>query len=265
MAHPPHPRSRPKGARPRKRETAGDDGPLRLYGLHTVAAALANPHRKALRLIATPNALARLAERDIRPDVPVTETSVKEINRMIGGDAVHQGLVLEAEPLAPLSLEDLAETRLLLVLDQTTDPHNVGAILRSAAAFAVDAVIVPRRHSAAETAALAKAASGALDIVPLVAVRNLSDTLEELGKAGLARIGLDSEGDEPLEDALEADDVAGRPLVVVLGSEGKGLRPRTRATCDRLARLDMPGEIKSLNVSNAAALALYAATRARKR
>ena len=184
---------------------------------------------------------------------------------MIGGDAVHQGIVLEAEPLDSMSLEDLAETKLLLALDQTTDPHNVGAILRSAAAFAVDAVIVPRRHSAAETATLAKSASGALDIVPLVSVRNLSETLEELGKAGVVRIGLDSEGDEPIEDALEADGVAGRPLLIALGSEGKGLRPRTRATCDRLVRLDMPGEIKSLNVSNAAALALYAATRARKR
>ncbi|MCW2308527.1 23S rRNA (guanosine(2251)-2'-O)-methyltransferase RlmB [Rhodobium gokarnense] len=265
MTRPPHSRSRPQGGRPRRREAAADDGPLRLYGLHTVAAALANPRRTAHRLIATPNALARLAERDIHPDIPVTEASVKEINRMVGGDAVHQGLVLEVAPLQTMGLEELAETQLLLALDQTTDPHNVGAILRSAAAFAVDAVIVPRRHSAAETATLAKSASGALDIVPLVSVRNLSDTLDELGKAGLVRIGLDSEGDEPLEDALVADDVVGRPLVVVLGSEGKGLRPRTRATCDRLVRLDMPGEIKSLNVSNAAALALYAATRSRQR
>jgi len=225
---------------------------LFLYGLHTVTAALANPRRTVHRLIATANALARLRERGARLDVPIEETNVKEINRMVAADAVHQGALLEVDPLPPLGAADLASARLLLALDQTTDPHNVGAILRSAAAFAVDAVIVPRRHSAAETGALAKAASGALDLVPLLSVRNLGDTLTELGDIGFVRIGLDSEGDAPFEDVLPQG-----PIVIVLGSEGKGLRQRTRETCDMLARLDMPGAIKSLNVSNAAAIALY--------
>lgn len=255
MTRPPSQRFRPRSSGRRKpaRRNGHDDHVL-LYGLHTVEAALANPRRRKRRLLATRNALARLRDRGAALDVAIEETTVKEIDRRLAGDAVHQGVLLEADPLPLLTGAELAGARLVLALDQTTDPHNVGAILRSAAAFAADAVIVPRRHSAAETGALAKAASGALDIVPLVSVGNLSDALEDLGAAGLARVGLDSAGTVRLEDALPDG-----PVVIVLGSEGKGLRQRTRATCDILARLDMPGAIKSLNVSNAAALALYIA------
>lgn len=253
---PPAPaRKRPYRRKPASHADASD-GPLLLYGLHTVEAALANPRRRKHRLMASRNALGRLRERGAMLDLEIEEVAVKTIDRRLPPDAVHQGLLLEADPLEPAEFADLADAKLVLVLDQTTDPHNVGAILRSAAAFAVDAVIVPRRHSAAETGALAKAASGALDLVPMMSVRNLSDALEEIGAVGLTRIGLDSEGG----DRLEAVIPPGKPVAIVLGSEGKGLRQRTRSTCDHLARLDMPGDIKSLNVSNAAALALYIAT-----
>ena len=142
--------------------------------------------------------------------------------------------------------------RVVLALDQVTDPHNVGAILRSATAFAVDAVLTTTRHSAAESGVLAKSASGALDVVPVTSVRNLGDTLEEMKAAGFTVVGLDSEAPEPLDEVrLSA------PVCLVLGAEGKGLRQRTRELCDVLARIDMPGEIKSLNVSNAAVLSLY--------
>ena len=140
----------------------------------------------------------------------------------------------------------------MLALDQVTDPHNVGAILRSATAFAVDAVLTTTRHSAAESGVLAKSASGALDVVPVTSVRNLGDTLEEMKAAGFTVVGLDSEAPAPLDEAHLA-----APVCLVLGAEGKGLRQRTRDLCDVLARIDMPGEIKSLNVSNAAVLSLY--------
>ena len=147
-----------------------------------------------------------------------------------------------------------------VMLDRVTDPHNVDAILRSAVAFGVSAVLVTRRNSAVETAVLAKSASGALDMVSMIEVRNLTKALDELAKMGFSTIGLDSEGPLVLEQTVEQ--TSGAPITLVLGSEGKGLRQQTRETCAHLARLDMPGEIKSLNVSNAAALALYIASRA---
>jgi 23S rRNA (guanosine2251-2'-O)-methyltransferase len=155
-----------------------------------------------------------------------------------------------------LTLETLAADGLVLVLDQITDPHNVGAILRSAAAFDVKAIVTTARHSPEATGVLAKAASGAIDIVPLVLVQNLARAMNGLRERGFLIVGLDSEGEADLADVpLKA------PLALVLGAEGKGLRQLTRETCDSLARLDMPGAIKSLNVSNAAALALYVASR----
>lgn len=255
MSRPPNrrPTSRPPHRKPHR---SADDGPVLLYGLHTVTEALGNPARTKLRLIATRNALGRLPS-DLLPEtLPVEIVTPKDIDRRLGADAVHQGVLLEAEPLPERDLASLGRARLVLALDQTTDPHNVGAILRSAAAFAVDAVILPRRHSAGETAVLAKAASGALDMVPIISVGNLAEALTQLGREGFQIVGFDSEGSEPFEEiALHA------PLALVLGSEGKGLRPRTRECCKALARLDMPGAIKSLNVSNAAALALYVASR----
>ena len=247
-------RSRPPGGRTPPRLLAPrEDDVVLLYGFHPVVEALANPRRRIRRLLATENALGRLKEE--RPDLAVEAEIVRpdELSRLVEADAVHQGLYLEVDPLPPLALGDLGPDALVLALDQVTDPHNVGAITRTAAAFAVDALLVTARHSPNATGVLAKAASGGLEHVPQVVVRNLGDALETLGRAGFLRIGLDSDGDVPLQ-AVGAP----RPAVLVLGAEGKGLRQRTRALCDTVARLDMPGAIRSLNVSNAAAIALYA-------
>jgi 23S rRNA (guanosine2251-2'-O)-methyltransferase len=184
----------------------------------------------------------------VRPDA---------IAARLGPDAVHQGLLVEADPLPALDIEDVVAEGTVLVLDQITDPHNVGAILRSAAAFAVNAVVTPARHSPEATGVLAKSASGALDLVPIVTVQNLARALAELKERGFLTVGLDSEGETDLSQASLRE-----PLALVLGAEGRGLRQLTRQTCDIRARLDLPGAIKSLNVSNAAAIALYAAAAA---
>jgi 23S rRNA (guanosine2251-2'-O)-methyltransferase len=248
---------RPGGRPPRGRfRGAEPDGPALLYGWHSVKAALENPQRQVRKLLATENALRRLQEENV--PLPVAPELVRpdEIAARLGPDALHQGLLLEADPLPSAPIEELAPEGLVLVLDQITDPHNVGAILRSAAAFAVKAIVTTARHSPEATGVLAKSASGALDLVPMVTVQNLARALATLRERGFLLVGLDSEGDAELGDLpLRA------PLALVLGAEGKGLRRLTRETCDRLARIDMPGAIKSLNVSNAAALALYVASR----
>jgi 23S rRNA (guanosine2251-2'-O)-methyltransferase len=239
----------------RRREDIGDDVVV-LYGWHPVREALANPARTVTRLLLSENAERRLREEFADVRAPVEVVDPKVISNLLEPDAVHQGFYLEAEPLPALTLETLADNAVVVALDQITDPHNVGAIVRTAAAFKVDALLTTLRHSPAATGVLAKAASGGLEHVPLVAVRNLGDALTTLGKRGFLRVGLDSSG------SGELGDIAVRtPLVLVLGAEGKGLRQRTRECCDTLARLDMPGVIKSLNVSNAAAIALYAVTR----
>jgi 23S rRNA (guanosine2251-2'-O)-methyltransferase len=235
-----------------------NDGPVYLYGLHTVRAALDNPLRVKRVLLATPNALGRLAESGGVGEVPVSETTPRELDRLLGGEAVHQGLALEVDPVSRFGLADLSRPRLVVALDQITDPHNVGAILRTACAFGADAVLTTARHAPRETGVMAKSASGALDLVPLIEVRNLGDALETLKTRGMRVLGFDSEAPAPLRPRAE-----NTPLVVVLGAEGKGLRQRTREICDEMVRLDMPGPIKSLNVSNAAAIALFAATASR--
>ena len=229
---------------------------LWIYGIHPVLAALANPRRRVLRILATPNALARLTAAGARLSVAAEETTPKLLDRLLGGEAVHQGLAVEVAPLPPIGLEALKDARLIVVLDQVTDPHNVGAVLRSSVAFAADAVVTTGRHAPAETGVLAKAASGALDAIPIVEVQNLARALEEIGRLGFTRIGLDSEAEAPIEDAI-----SGERIALVLGAEGKGLRRLTRDICDHLARLTVPGAIASLNVSNAAVLALYLARR----
>lgn len=236
-----------------------DTGPVYLYGLHTVRAALDNPLRLKKELLATPNALNRLKESGEIGKVSVKETTPKDLDRLLGGEAVHQGVALEVDPVNRFGLSDIKQLRLVVVLDQLTDPHNVGAILRTACAFGADAVITTARHSPRETGVLAKAASGALDLVPMIEVRNLGDAIEKLKERGLTVLGFDSEAPAPLK--ARTDD---RPMAVVLGAEGKGLRQRTRELCDEMVRLDMPGPIKSLNVSNAAAIALFAATAGRQ-
>lgn len=228
----------------------------RLYGFHAVTAALAASRRKLVRLYATSAAAERLADEIKRRGVEMRIATAEEIAARLPRDAVHQGLLLEAEPLEALDISEMPENGLVLVLDQITDPHNVGAILRTAAAFAVDALITTERHSPEFSGVLAKAASGGLEHVPVCPVVNLARALEELGDQGYWRVGLDSEG--PQVFGAEA---LSRPLALVLGAEDKGLRRLTRENCDALARLDLPGAIKSLNVSNACAIALALATR----
>jgi 23S rRNA (guanosine2251-2'-O)-methyltransferase len=219
------------------------DAPVILYGWHTVAAAMANPTRRIRRLFVTENAARRFADEGIA--VPVTPEVVRPdaIAARLTPDAVHQGLLAEADPLPSPEVEDLPLSGIVLV--------------RTAAALAVAAIVTTARHSPEATGVLAKAASGALELVPIVTVQNLARGLGSLKERGFLVVGLDSEA----ADTLSALPLPA-PLALVLGAEGKGLRQGTRAACDRLARLDLPGAIKSLNVSNAAALALYIASRA---
>src|SRR5580704_5009753 len=246
---------------PRPQRTSGPhpgdpDGPVILYGWHPVKAALENPARGIRRLLATENALRRLKEDHVPLRVEPELVRPQTIAQRLSPDALHQGLLVEADPLPAPALEDIAPGRIVLVLDQITDPHNVGAIARSAAAFAVSAIVTTARHSPEATGVLAKSASGALEYVPLVTVTNLARALAALKERGYLVVGLDSSG------AVDFAQAAIRsPLALVLGAEGKGLRHLTLATCDQVARLDVPGKIKSLNVSNAAALALYLANK----
>jgi 23S rRNA (guanosine2251-2'-O)-methyltransferase len=246
---PPHGRGRPSAPR----EPLPLDVTV-LYGWHPVIEALRNPRRRHRRLLATENAMIRVREEFGEPRCGVEIVRPGEIDRKLTPDAVHQGLYLECDPLPSPPLSSVGEEALVLVLDQITDPHNVGAMLRSAAAFGVDAIIVTVRHSPDATGVLAKAASGALEHVPIIAVRNLGEALLKLRDAGYQRVGFDSEATECYE-TLPLQ----RPLALVMGAEGKGLRQRTQGLCDALVKLEMPGAIKSLNVSNATAIALYAA------
>ena len=235
----------------RERRDSGDELVI-LYGWHTVTAALANPERRIRKLWLTENAARRLAEEHIETQVAPEIVRPGQIDQRLGPDAVHQGMLAEADPLPSLDIDTLPAEGIVLVLDQITDPHNVGAIMRSAAAFAVKAIITTARHSPEATGVLAKSASGALELVPLVTVQNLARALNAMNERGFMTVGLDSQGSEN----LAAVDLR-QPLALVRGAEGKGLRQLTRETCSTVARLDMPGEIKSLNVSNAAVLALY--------
>ena len=244
--------AKPRGA-PWRHPPRSDDTVV-LYGWHTVMAALANPQRRFRRLLATENAARRLAEEKLSPGVKLEMVRPDAIDALVGPEAVHQGLYAETDPLPSPALEEVA-SGVLLVLDQITDPHNVGAILRSAAAFAVTAVVTTARHSPEATGVLAKAASGALEYVPIVTVGNLAQALRTLKDLGTLLVGLDSSGEADLAKVTFA-----APVALVLGAEGKGLRQLTRTNCDVVARLDLPGAIKSLNVSNATALALYIAT-----
>ncbi|MDQ0439526.1 23S rRNA (guanosine2251-2'-O)-methyltransferase [Kaistia dalseonensis] len=221
-----------------------------------MAAVLANPRRKVLRLLVTLNAAQRLRDDGATLPDELEDITPHDLDKLLGSEAVHQGAAVQVAPLEPLSLDSLEHARLIVVLDQVTDPHNVGAILRSAVAFGAEALVTTGRHAPAETGVLAKAASGALESITMVEVPNLARALTELGELGFTRIGLDSEGTAVLEDSMGGDKIA-----LVLGAEGKGLRRLSRDKCDVVARLDMPGPIKSLNVSNAAVLSLYLARR----
>ncbi|MDF8334410.1 23S rRNA (guanosine(2251)-2'-O)-methyltransferase RlmB [Novosphingobium cyanobacteriorum] len=239
-------------------------GAVRLWGRHAVEAALTNPNRQAKKLWGTREAIqAMLDDHDaeLPTSLPVEYAQAADLARLVARDAPHQGLVLDCSALDDVALDDIldeAEGRTLVILDQVTDPHNVGAILRSCAAFDVAALITQDRHAPPESGTLAKAASGALEVVPWVRVVNLSRALESISEAGYWRIGLDGDGDAAFPGALPAG-----PVALVLGAEGEGLRHNVAQHCDSIARLPIASAIESLNVSNAAAIALYAvATRA---
>ena len=237
------------------RPSTGTAGRPRFWGRHAVTAALANPERTVRKVWGTREALASL---DLPAVLPVTFADVADLGRLVPADAPHQGLVAEVEPLEEIWLGDLLEQgrddqRPLVVLDQVTDPHNVGAIMRSAAAFDALGLVTQDRHAPPESGALARSASGALESVPWVRVVNLARALDEIAEAGFWRVGLTGTADQTLGQVLASQRVA-----LVLGAEGEGMRQNTQAHCDQLARLPIGGKVESLNVSNAAAIALYA-------
>lgn len=256
------PGAEPPDSAPRRpfRPLSGDGGPDILYGAHTALAALANPRRRVHRLLLTRNGAERFAEA-LRA-APLVEPEIvapHELDRLTGPEAVHQGIVVLADPLPQPRLDQVARDGVMVLLDQVTDPHNVGAILRSCAAFAVTALVATARHSPEGSGVLWKSASGAAETVPFVKVTNLARALDELRGYGFTLVGLDSSAEATLDDAARA--LPPGPVALVLGAEGKGLRKLTRDSCDIVARLALPGALQSLNVSNAAAVALYALTR----
>jgi 23S rRNA (guanosine2251-2'-O)-methyltransferase len=253
---------RDRSADPAQRERGPADGRYWIYGHHAVLAALANPRRRLSKLLLTGAAEAELqgeiaaARQRLGDRLAIARATREELSDRLGREAVHQGIAVEVWPLPSPALEtvlaDASPHATLLVLDQVTDPHNVGAILRSAAAFAATAVIVTQHHSPPETGSLAKAASGGLEQVPLIRVANLAQALQSLKKAGFWCLGLAAEASGPLASA----NLAGR-IALVLGAEGGGLRRLTREQCDLLVSLPTRVGLVQLNVSNAAAIALY--------
>ena len=227
-----------------------------LYGAHPVEEALKNPKRKFVKLTTTLNGAERLKEFTQPLGITPEIVNPKVLDRKVEPDAVHQGMILEAKPLRQPQLNEIEQSGVVVMLDQVTDPHNVGAILRTCAAFNVRAVVTTARHSADASGVLFKAASGAYEHVPFVKVTNLARAMEELRDAGFRLVGLDSDAEVTLAEVDKTP-----PLVLILGAEGKGLRELTRKNCDVVAKLDFSGAIRSLNVSNAAAVALYALTR----
>lgn len=244
-------------ARRGHRPSQAPAGRPRFWGRHAVTSALANPERTVRKLWGTREALASL---DLPPVLPVVYADVADLGRMVPSDAPHQGLVAEVDPLEEIWLGDLLEqgrddSRPLIILDQVTDPHNVGAVLRSAAAFDALGIVTQDRHAPPESGALARAASGALETVPWVRVVNLSRALEEIAEASFWRIGLTGHAPQTLAETMGEERIA-----IVLGAEGEGMRQNTEAHCDQLAKLPISPKVESLNVSNAAAIALYAVT-----
>lgn len=242
---------------------AGTDEPVQIFGSHAVEAVLANPQRVIRGLWLTENAERRLAPLVASRGIAVERVLPRELDRRLGADTVHQGALVEADPLPDVEIADLARLaaggRPVVVLDQVTDPHNVGAVMRSAAAFGAAGLVLTRRHSPPLAGTLAKSASGALETVPVALVGNLSQGLLALRAEGFVVIGLDGTGSTCLED-----EPAHALIALVFGAEGKGLRQLTRETCDRVCRLHTDGAIASLNVSNAAAVSLHYMALARR-
>ncbi len=238
---------------------ASDAETVWLFGLHAVRDALGNPNRKKLRLVVTRNARDKLAEAIAMAGIEPEMVEPRRFNVPIDPGSVHQGAALEVRPLKWGGLAECCigrEVPRVILLDRVTDPHNVGAILRSAEVLGASAVIGTRHHSAPETGALAKAASGALERQPYVRVRNLSEAIVELQRMGFLVLGLDGEAEQSIESVMKGRER--HPVALVLGAEGPGLRQKTKETVDHLVRIEAAGGFGSLNVSNAAALALYA-------
>jgi 23S rRNA (guanosine2251-2'-O)-methyltransferase len=262
QAGPKQPGARPSGPRPSNPRQAEPkpSGPrqsgLWLYGLHAARAALANPGRRVQRAVLTERAAEEIGSAllsGVRQEI----ANMDQVSKLLAAGSVHQGVALQVEKLPRRDLDEVLSLpferrRVVLVLDQITDPHNTGAILRSAVAFGVTAVIVQDRNAPDESGVLAKAASGALDTVPYVQVVNIARTLEDLGKRDFWRVALAGDGELALADAAQSGDIA-----LVLGSEGSGIRRLVRERCDAAAFIPMDGAMESLNVSNAAAVALY--------
>lgn len=235
-----------------------------LFGLHPVRAALQNPQRSLIALRASRNAAADLADLAAERNISVQDTHPADIAELLPPGAVHQGVALLTAPLSPPALEHAAaqasENATIVILDQVTDPHNVGAILRSAAVFGVDFIVVPDRHAPPDSGTLAKSASGALESLPLVRVGNLAQAMKTLQEAGFWVVGLDGSTDDTLDSIPQSG-----KLALVLGSEGKGLRRLTAENCDQVVRIAMAeNAVGSLNVSNAGAIALYHVTNQRQ-
>ena len=242
-------------ARRGHRPSQAPAGRPRFWGRHAVTAALANPERVVRKMWVTREAAASL---DIPPVIPIVYADVQDLARLVPGDAPHQGLVAEVDPLEDIWLADLlqqgeGDQRPLLILDGVTDPHNVGAILRSAAAFDALGIVTQDRHAPPESGTVARSASGALETVPWCRVVNLARALEEIAEAGFWRIGLTGHAEQTLAEAMGT-----QRICIVLGAEGEGMRQNTEAHCDELAKLPISDKVESLNVSNAAAIALYA-------
>ncbi len=234
-----------------------------IFGLHPAEAALANPRRKIHHAYVTENASAKLASLFASRSIASTPSTPAELDALLGGEAVHQGVVLNTEPLSQPGLDEFLERlpadapSIVVMLDQVTDPHNVGAVLRSAAAFGAAALVVQARHSPPLSGTLAKAASGALEYVPVIEAVNLARSLEALKEHGFHCIGFDSEADQQ----FGADTIGANRVALIFGAEDKGLRRLIREGCDSLYALSAPGPIKSLNISNAAAIVFYEAAR----
>ena len=250
------PRRRTQPARP---QSPNGDEPIVLFGIHATAAALSNPKRAISRIVATENAARKLNQVIADRGVSIETVAPRQLDKLLPADTVHQGVCVFAEPLPEPPLDELAEAAHaggpLVILDQVTDPHNVGAVLRSSAVFGASGLIMTRRHSPPLNGTLAKSASGALELVPISFVQNLAKSLAKLKSTGLLIVGLAGEA----EHAIESESFS-QPTALVFGAEGKGLRQLTQETCDRLVRISARGDLASLNVSNAAAVALHVAS-----
>ena len=248
-------RNRPNHKIPTKSQSFDPNAPLWLWGTHAVMAALSNPKRKVLRVCATRNAAQRLAESGIE-DFDIEDTQPREIDEILPREAVHQGLAALVAPLPDTDIEDILSESRIIVFDQLTDPHNIGAIFRSASAFGFSSAILQTKNVPPLTGTAAKSAAGALESVKEVRVVNISRSIERLKEAGFHTVGLDGTGHVLLKEAVSGTE----KLAIVIGAEGSGLRPGVAKSCDQIAKIPISGDMESLNASNAAAIAFYEAS-----